>query len=72
MSNQLSQLPLEVLVVSDVPISARLSQVPLEVLVLSNVPIPAQISQLPLEILHSATPEILVSERVELFVWMPV
>jgi hypothetical protein len=52
--------------------SNQVSQLPVEVLVLSNVPIPAQISQLPLEVLHSATPEVIVSERVELFLWMPV
>jgi hypothetical protein len=32
MANQLSQIPVEVLILSDAPITARLSQLPLEVL----------------------------------------
>jgi hypothetical protein len=52
--------------------SNQLSQIPIEVLILSDAPVPARLSQLPLEVLHSSTPEVIVSERVELFLWMPV
>jgi hypothetical protein len=52
--------------------SNQLSQLPVEVLILSDVPITAQLSQLPVEVLHSATPEVIVAERVEFFIWMPV
>jgi hypothetical protein len=52
--------------------SNQLSQIPIEVLILSDAPIAVRLSQLPVEVLHSATPEVMVSERVEFFVWMPV
>jgi len=42
MSNRLSQLPVEVLVLSDVPVPARLSQLPVEVLL--GPPIPAALA----------------------------
>ena len=51
---RLSQLPVEALVLSDVPIRARISQLPVEALVRSDVPVRARLSQLPLEVLHSA------------------
>src|SRR5262245_15623648 len=41
---QLSQLPIEALVLSDAAVPARLSQLPLEALVLFDAPIPAQLS----------------------------
>jgi hypothetical protein len=49
---QLSQAPLEVLVLSDQPVALRVSQAPLEVLHSSSAaPILAQLSQLPIEVL---------------------
>lgn len=72
MSNQLAQLPLDVLVLSDAPITAQVSQLPVDVLVLSDVPIHAQLSQVAVEVLRSATPEVLVTERVQIMMVLPV
>ena len=70
MSNQLSQLPLDVLILSDVPIPARLSQLPLEVLRSSTPEVTAaQLSQLPLEVLILASAAV---ERVSAYVWGPL
>lgn len=51
--------------------SNQLSQLPVEVLMVSDAPVPAQLSQLPLEVLRSSTPEPTVTERVELYIWLP-
>lgn len=50
---------------------SQLSQLPVEVLVLSSAPIPAQLSQVAIEVLRSATPEILVTERVQIVIVLP-
>lgn len=72
MSNRLSQLPLEILILPDTPISLRLSQLPLEALVLSDVPISLRLSQLPIEVLidTSIIPPT-VDEKVQFIVVMP-
>jgi hypothetical protein len=51
MANQLSQLPVEVLVLSGAPITVQLSQLPMEVLMGSAGITPVQVSQLPVEVL---------------------
>ena len=51
MSNRISQLPLEVLVLSDAAVSMRVSQVPLEILVVTTDPITLKLSQVAVEVL---------------------
>jgi hypothetical protein len=53
--SRISQLPVEVLVLSDAPIHLRLSQLPIEILILSDAPVPVQLSQLPVEVLIDTT-----------------
>lgn len=49
MSNQLSQLPVEIVIQSDAPVLARVSQLSIEVVVAPPVT-SLQISQLPIEV----------------------
>lgn len=73
MSNRLSQLAVEVLVLSDTPVTFRVSQLPVEVGVLSDVPVTFRLSQLAVEVLidTSVVPPTAV-ETTQPFVWMPV
>ena len=50
---------------------SQVSQLPVEVLVLPTVPVPAQLSQLAIEVLRSATPEVLVTETVQILIVLP-
>ena len=67
MSNRISQLVVEVIILPDAPILARLSQLPIEVLINPAVipPAFAQISQLPIEILVL---EITFTEQTQFFI----
>jgi hypothetical protein len=56
MSNQLSQLPIEVAILSSTPISLRISQLPIETAILSSAPISLRLSQLPIEVAVGAAP----------------
>ena len=59
MSNQLSQLPVEVLIQPSTPVDLQVSQLPVEALRTFDVATVAlQMSQLPIEVLHSAEAEV--------------
>lgn len=63
MSNRVSQLPVEVLIQSDVPVDLQLSQLPVEVLVLFGV-VEARVTQDVIETLSLPVPAARVTQSV--------
>ena len=63
---RLSQLPIEIAVVSDATIQLRLSQLPIEVAVVSNVVIEMRLSQIAIEVMVLEAPA--STEQIQLFI----
>jgi len=73
MSNRLSQLPAEVAVLADTPVTFRVSQVPVEVAVQSDVPVSFRVSQVVVEVVvNTSLIPPTATASAQPFVWMPV